>query len=515
MSKNFLSLKKKILLGAIIKAVLLGLSIGLPVASAIALVQKLTSGVIDVGLCCLVGIPLFLAVGGLNFLICYPTEKRIAKQLDGQLALNEKVQTMLAYKDNRGAIFQLQRDDTEKALTGAKVKGIDIKSIILCTVFILIGIGLLVGAIAIPYEEPEPPVIPVVPFEITELQIVAIEELIEYVNASEMDNPYKENVSTALTTMLDELKLVTNTEQRDEVLAKAIDAMYEQTDLSSSAVEIIDELWKKNTTSSKALAKALNYYDWPKLDEWDKFVSKIADFRSTLAYMENDKELDAQKQLEETKALLALTSDNITSALLLAEADSESGLYIVLTRLAKANETNSEFGTRVYGLLTLSELITEMGYKDTQRELDATLTALNSEIFKELSQHSINTTTGEYAMTRVCALFSYELPRFERPSLFEAESGDGSGSDSEGGGASGGIGSGTEYGSDDLVYDPYTGKYVEYGVILDKYYALMFGKLQGEDYTEEEKVAMEKYFDILYSGFGENEENNENNEEEN
>ena len=37
----------------------------------------------------------------------------------------------------------------------------------------------------------------------------------------------------------------------------------------------------------------------------------------------------------------------------------------------------------------------------------------------------------------------------------------------------------------------------------------MFGKLQNGNYTDEEKLAMEKYFDILYGGFDEGDTENE------
>ena len=76
-------------------------------------------------------------------------------------------------------------------------------------------------------------------------------------------------------------------------------------------------------------------------------------------------------------------------------------------------------------------------------------------------------------------------------------------------GGGGGIGTGTEYGSDDLVLDPYTNTYVPYGVVLERYYELMFGGLLSGDYTEEEKDAMDKYFAILYGGFGKGEKTDE------
>ncbi len=515
MGDNYLNLKRKILTQIIAKAALLGLSLGLLVASAIALVQKLTIEEIGVTLCILVGLAVLVVASGAFLLINYPTEKKIAKTLDERLALKEKVQTMLAYKENKGPIYQLQREDTDKSLVGAKIKAFGYKSIIAFILCILLGIGMIVAVNLIP-DTVEPPVeIPEVPFEITEIQIAAIEELIAYVNASETEEPFKANTVTALTTLLDELKTVTNITERDVALDKAIDTIYSETGLSSSAIEIINELWKTDNASSKLLAKAINYYDWPKLDEWDKFVAKISEVRASFNYTHPDgEELDEQKRLEATKQLYAMTSEKIITALTASKISDEDELYIVLLRLATANEVDEEFGTRVYGLQTLSELIDTLGYKDAQRELDATFTVLNNEIYKVLSQHQINTDTGEYAMTKLSVLFDYPLPKFERPQLIDSSTED-SGSDDNSSGNSGAIGEGTEYGSDDLVYDPFTNTYVEYGVILDKYYALMFGKLENGEYTDEEKLAMEKYFDILYGGFDEENKENENTENEN
>jgi len=510
MGDNYLNLKRKVLIQIILKVILLGLATGIFVGSAIALVQRLTIEKISVTLCVLVGFAVFLVVGGVYALIKLPTEKRIARELDQRLALKEKVQTMLAYKENEGSIYELQREDTNNSLVGAKISWLSIKFIVIIALVALMGVGMMLSAILIPEKIDPPVVIPDVPFKITELQISAIEELIAYVNATEMDEPYKENTVKALTTLLDELKTVTNVADRDVALESTIVAICYEMDASSSAIEIINEIWKSNTEATKLLAKAINYYDWPKIDEWEKFVAKITEARVALNYIApKDEKTDEQKKLEATKALFQDMSDKIIEALSSSKISEDDELYITLLRLATANEVNEELGTRVYGLQTLSTLIDTLGYADAQRELDTTFTVLNNELYRVLSQHKINTSTGEYAITRICVLFNYPLPKFERPQLIDFSE-DGSGSDDSSSGNSGAIGEGTEYGSDDLVYDPFTGEYVEYGVILDKYYKLMFGKLENGQYTDEEKKAIEKYFDILYGGFDNKNEENEN-----
>ncbi len=515
MNDNFISLRRRILTGTIIKAVLLGLSVGLIVSSAIALSQRLIIESVNVLLCSLVFVGLLLAVGGIFFLLNYPTEKRVAQKLDHGLSLKEKVQTMLAYRKSKGSIYDLQRDDTNKALNGAKIVTIGIKSIIAFTLCILLGVGMAVATALIPDKPTPPPPPPVVtPFELTEIQIAAIEEIILYVNSSDMEDPYKTNVAQSLSAMLEDLKIVDTVEDRDTVLDTAIEAILNESDNSSSTIEIISELWKTDLSTVKLLAKAINYYDLPKLDDWEKFLAKITELRATLNYTVPDgEELSEDKQLEATKTLFATSSEKIITALTSSKISEDDALYKALLRLATANEVDEKFGTRLYGLQTLSELIDTLGYKDAQRELDTTFTHLNNEIYTVLSQHRTNTETAEYAVTKICALFSYPIPKFERPQLIDSSTEDSTDEDNPGG-VSGGIGDGTKYGSDDMVYDPISNTYVEYGVILEKYYALMFGKVESGEYTEEERLAMEKYFDILYNGFDE-EETNENTENEN
>ncbi|MBR7181819.1 MAG: hypothetical protein IKD28_03440, partial [Clostridia bacterium] len=115
-----------------------------------------------------------------------------------------------------------------------------------------------------------------------------------------------------------------------------------------------------------------------------------------------------------------------------------------------------------------------------------------------LERDLTNTGTGEAAMTRIGELFGYTVPPFDRPQLVTDSAPEDGGSGGEGGGGGGAIGGGTIYGSDDLVLDPKTDTFVEYGKILNDYYALMFGKGENGAFTEEEQAMLEKYFQILY-----------------
>lgn len=498
MSENFSRLKDKVFKARLIKALILGAGLGFLTTGTLMLTANYELLSIKPIFSLFIGAVSFAVVFLLTSLLLYKSDARLARELDSRYGLNEKVQTMLVYKDSNNTISKLQRQDAESSLADVRIKVFDFKVLWAYVLCFLIGACVFVSSFFLKAEETPDPPTPPVPFSITQFQISAVEQLIEYVEASQMASPYKENVMSALSNMLSEVRTVTTIEERDAILKTAVDTIYEQTDVSSSALELMNALWNCETESARLLAKALNYYDWPRADEEDKFLSEMTKLRASFVYAEIDgEELDEEKRLEETKALFSSIASNIKLSLTNASLSPEDKLYIQLLRLASAKEENQELGTRVYGFSELFNYIDKVGYTDAQRELDATCTALNGMIFEALSYHSVNTSTGEYAMTSISNIFNYDIPSFKRPQLYGFDGGqDGSGMTD--GPGSGSIGNGTIYGSNDLVYDPIEGKYVEYGTILDRYYSIMFGKLQGEGYTEDEKQAMEKYFSILY-----------------
>jgi hypothetical protein len=133
---------------------------------------------------------------------------------------------------------------------------------------------------------------------------------------------------------------------------------------------------------------------------------------------------------------------------------------------------------------------------------------MSEKTFAAISLNRSNAAVGEYAMTRLAALFGVPLPAFERPEFIKKNlAPDGSqitedDKDNQGS-HGGGLGPGATFGSDDLVLNPLTGKYVKFGELLNSYNALMFEKLEGDLYSEEMKTLIRNYFDLLYRGLDE------------
>lgn len=491
MSENFSNLKQKAFRLRLLKSALAGASAFLAVFGALVLFAS--HQILPIGKATLIAVSVTvpIAAGVGTFFLSRISDRTLAKQLDKRHGLEERVQTMLQYQEADGAIYVLQRKDANEALEKVSDKSVALHRLWIYALCLVLSAALFASSFLFaPAEEPPIPEV-TVPFAITPLQAAALEELIGYVNNSEMTSPYRENVGTAVSTLLVELQTATTTKERDAALSKAIDEILKQTDASSSALELMNALWLCESESGRLLAKTLNYYDWPAEDAWETFSAQLEEFRLTLLFTTS---------ASEANLLYATVSADITSALAISRIPQEDSLQTVLTALAVAKEERGD-GTHVWGLSTLSPMADTLWEANLQIELDNTLAAIGGALFTSLSQHAANTGTGEYAITRICTLFEHPLPTFERPKFRETLTEDTDGDSAEGG-ASGSVGGGPTFGSDDLVFDPLTNEYVEYGTILQRYAEIYYAWMNG-DHTEEEKAAMEKYFDILKGGFKE------------
>lgn len=513
MTNKFRKFKLKALAVWLIRALSIGLCFGLVGAGTFLTLSRFEVIKLDaqkanqIGFLA-IGLGLTLLIAGIILLASIRGDKKIARKLDQDYQLDERVQTMLAYEKKHGTMYELQRLDTDKTLGDVNFSGYVFKKVWVALLCLVICAGLFGASFAfkpkpvVIDEPPPPPEEELEPFELSENQMSGILTLIAQLEASEMSSPYKENISTALQTMLEELVLATTMVERDASLEKAITYILDQTDSSSVGYELITTLWETGTVSAKQLAKAINFYDWAKDEDkaFNDYIELIDAFKNVFKYTGTDEEKPSDEELlESLKGTLALASTKIKSALEIALVDENDAYYKVFMYLIEADELNPD-GTRVLGFDAIVAQADTLGYKNTQRELDNLIEKVKGDIHRACEQNKTNIDMGELVITRVASLFSYPIPKFERPQLFDAIVDDGTGEEGTGG-AMGGIGSGTTYGSDDLVYDPITNAYVEYGVIVDRYRELMYGATEGGQYTEEEINAIRKYFDILYGGF--------------
>ena len=501
MSNLFTRIKLKKICSAVIKSVLLGLSAGMAAFAIPLIIFKLTKSDYTLPILILASLTTAFCTGAIFLLFKVRGTLKLARSLDRNFALNEKVQTMIEYRKETATMYQLQRDDAKAALKKVSKQATKERGFIICFTAALAGIALMVSAFVVqpPKEPPEP--IETVPFEVSATQITALEELSKRVRASNMYEPYRENVAVAIDTMIDELKVATTTAQRDASINTALINILKQTDDSSAACEFIVALWGFESRPAKELAKALNYYDSNVFDNYQDFLLAFEVPKTTTNEDGEVEDVPEEERREALATALQECAKSIQLALIEANPPTDNDLYLELIALAPstldpvpAAATDNDS----YNLYSLISIIEFVGYEQSYAKLDILIQTAYPKLVDAMNQHKASTDTGENAVTQICSLFGMARPAFERPNLYESSTGDDEGG---GGPGMGGIGNGTVYGSDDLVYDPNSNTYVEYGVILDKYYELMFNKTLGESYTKEEKDALEKYFAILYNGF--------------
>ena len=512
MNKNFYKFKKRLLGFRILKACLSAGALGGFVSGATLTLDKLEWVEFSTVLCISTGAGCAIAAFLAMFFMLWKSDKKLAREIDNEFHLSEKVQTAVAFRDVSGEMQTLQREDTESALADIHKNRLKIKRLWVYCLALAIGIGALTAGILIKEKEPYIPPEEVIPFEISKLQIAGIEELIKYVNSSQMEDPYKSNISNALTRLLAELKVATTEPEMQASLAVALTDITLNTYDSSSMTEILNELWATEEDDIRLFAKVLNTSHWKEPD-WGDFAEKYDAFCTALTSDESKEEeaslADAEGAEPDPDAFantlrwkMENLSRKMTSALASSKIAQTDLLYASIYKLANGGE----------GVEGLAMIPTNHASSDSDTliaAVDRTLAAMTDTFYATISTQKMNTNVGEYTMTRLGLLFSVPVPEFERPDFVKLGEDINRGDqdleedDDENKPSSGGIGEGVQYGSDDLVLDPLTGEYVEYGTLYARYNTLMIEKLGDEKYgyTEEQKRAIEKYFALLYSGF--------------
>ena len=253
-----------------------------------------------------------------------------------------------------------------------------------------------------------------------------------------------------------------------------------------------------------ALAYSLDTSSWS-TPVWYDFIEKFNEFKALYDPVASEGESDEETIKGELAWNLEKSGLAIMTGLANSGISEEDPLYIACEQLVNRKEGTTP--PLLMGLSTLAKNADRLSLETMKKKLDDTMNNMSKNfLYAAIEAQKINTNTGEYALTKVSTLFMVPLPGFERPNL--QSGGDSSGGDSDdenndkedspsGGG---GVGDGAVYGSNDLVLDPLTGEYVEYGTLLERYFPLMEAKLASGEYTEQQKQAIKNYFALLYGG---------------
>jgi hypothetical protein len=395
---------------------------------------------------------------------------------------------MIQYAGHEGDLVEIQRQDAEIALSKIpvrkyKFKGLWIYLIILVLSAAVLATGFIISDVR-DYTPPEE----VIPFELSSMQEIGIKNLITYVDNSAMEEEFKVPLSEAIQELLSTLKQ-THT-QKDMLIAvdAAMRSIQEITYASSTSTEVLNALWDSGDIYFKHLAKVLDTRDWsvPGEESWGDFAEKLVNYAAVL--MGDDKEDAELNSKENLKFALETMSLKLNITLEAANVGNDDEIIVAIEGLFNSNPG---------GFAPLLSKIDSIDETDARERLTTCLNLHSTALYDAIALNKVNANVGEYAMSKLAALLMVSIPDFERPGEMIIPKND---DESESSGGDGGIGEGATYGSNDIVIDPLTGEPIEYGKLLDKYNAIMYEKLEGDSYTEEQKQAIKKYFDLLWSG---------------
>ena len=498
MSNVFLEFKERQNKLRLIKTAMIGGASGVGVGGLCLIFTKLDLLGIAPIFSLPIGIAALLIAGVVAYFALAESDRQLARELDERFDLKEKVQTMLAFEGEGGDMLALQRADANVSLSAISVSELKIKKIWIYITALAVAAAILLAGFLVPniWKKNQNP-----PYRLTEYQEAGVLELIRYVDASGMEEQYRVVISQELRVLLDELRRVDNERAMRAALAKSMAVICSTTYESSNSTEILNLLWDTEDKYLRYLAKWLDTSS--SYDEGD-FAERLIEYQLILVGEE-----ESELTEEERKTAISQALDGMVRKYKIgfenADIPKDDGILLALNALFYSEEE----GRR--GLSHISAEMADMDYTQAREEVIAALYGVYEEMYAAILKQKTNTNVGEYTMTRLSSLFSVPAPEFERTDFVrtgesvEGNRGDSKEDDNNGGKNDGGIGEGATFGSDDLVLDPLTGKYVKYGELIDTYYGVMYEKLENGSYTEEQKEMILKYFALLYSGLEEEE----------
>lgn len=491
MQDSYKKFKKKIILEVLIKCLSIGFSIGLitfSIALIIVKIKQLNNLVIYL---ILASILLTLIISGLLFLILKPSEKKAAIRIDNDLNLNEKVQTMIEYKDKDSLMIKLQREDTLKILTNTPISKLTMKFGAFLITLLAISIAVCITSIAIPasvkptecinhidenndglcdicnkdlVEDPD-----YVTDNWTELMI---KQLIERVKNATFNESLKTKYVSLLENLLNDLKTVEKESEMKRIVYELIATVKLELDKVNTNNEVYSVLKESDTSLIKSLAESINYLN----------IGNVETYLGNIVVLISGKAA-AITELDNSAWQIFRTS----------KLDQKDELYLAIFEfMTKLNECTSIASNPDEYNDELNEAVKNV-IKTYSTNI---ITALDKQLQNKVVEQDIIKTLED-----VFGIEDTDLnnnPNEDPKGDSQDPNGDEDDKKIDETNNQGGLGTGEViFGSDEAFFDPEKGM-TEYGEVITDYYGDIFAKFNEGTLPEELKQYFDKYFDVLF-----------------
>lgn len=521
MGEAFLKIKRKYLLAAILKSAVIGVACGLFAVGTLLLALKLSAVALAAGVYVLIGIGGALLAGGVSFLLLRPTDAKVARRLDTEYDLRERVQTALAYAQQSGELYELQREDTRATLRALQLKKPTFKQIWQYVFVGVTSLALLLTAALLPMRinasgesgAPPPPAWEELPFAVSAFQLARIEGLKEDVAGFPLGDSLKEQITGSLETLVTELKGAQSNGDMKGAVRSAVQSVDNACKAESSYFKLGSSL--KNLARvdlAKVIAAgAETYRDVPmtsskavkdfygaRLDTTDTAIEEyLTDFTAHIKSAFTHDPAAASGILSGIHMGIILSNVSGSDALYLKLNDLTLLLDALLPEAIEAEPVYEGEGAEMHEVFTPAQ-------RALMEKIDAAMGTFAYGLSDLLAEQSFRFAADAFVYASILDILGLSEEEYALPIGWNLlrQLGDEGGTD---GGDdktnSGGYGDGNvEYGSDDLIYDPDTGEYVPYGQLINKYYAIVNELLLEGRLTEEQANIIRAYFEMLLSG---------------
>lgn len=482
--KNFTKIKKKFIGNALLCAIVIGVGVGAFAAATPIAVCKLLElmeiATVDLPLlwCILGGAGLGVLTFAVLLLCLYPFPKKLARRLDKEMGMGEKVQTMLEFSESTDDMAQLQRQDTERRLSETPKKVFRFKPVWQCIVTAALAVSMVGAAIVVPVKADEGgggdsstgPVTTVeTPFEVTNFQLTALRQLIEHVQESDMQAAPKATSVHALELLYAD---ISDIEYRKDMVALVSSTMM----TVDNAVEAVN--------SGFELATALEGVEHLQVKKLSRAIGAVELERFTSFYADT---AEGFKDFATANETISSFSVALTTGLAAAGVPADDALYLAI----------QAFHAKVVELIPNIQYYTETSWPV---RVDTLFGDCSAAISSALSVQIENDQERDYIIRKLKEIFGLidtEMPQLSKDFVSSVEGNGDEDKDEEQGG-DGGLGDGDyNFPSDELVLDPDTGEQVRYGELLAKYYNRYLAALQEGKIDPNLEKLLQSYFDLL------------------
>lgn len=485
MSLTFEQIKKRHNLEALIKSLILGLSLGALSVGLVLLVVKLVGASLWWLYFLIIGLGVMGIASAVAFLFLRRNDIQMATYLDEKLQLPEKIQTMIEFDGQEGDLIEIQRNDAQKVLQTTPLNVSFFKRFLVCIVSLCISISMLVTGIVVPAKADDVNTNSTdLGFTVTQWQLNAVGELIEYVHTSDM----QEEAKTLTVSTLEALKAkLPNIDIRRYMVAEVV-----------SAIMMVDTI-VESVNSYKVLAVKI----YATSNEQLKHVAKTLLELSGIAYNEKLNEIREAFTGDELQSTLNAFSVALAGALVDIEVISEDKLKNAFSLFAQDIAQIAQ--DNLTGTTTDAQI---------QNSIDDAFKRASDGIGSALSMQYENKVVRDYikdALIKIFKLNANEVPPLPGDAIPVLRDSEDENFDEGKDPGSGSPGDGSDlYASSDKIYDPFGeegGEYKPYGEAYDDYYKIVEGLMIEQAFDDDLLKFITNYFNKLSNGLKPNDGN--------